>query len=585
MKKTSLVALMLFAFFSLFAQTSARRVLFLGNSYTYVNNLPAIIANIANSMGDTLIYDSYLPGGYTLDQHYADTISTNKIKSGGWDFVVLQDQSQVPALEGYSGAGAVYLCMLIKQFNPCARPMFYMTWGRKNGDADNCAAWPPVCTYEGMDSMLYDSYMHLAMNNHGDVSPVGQVWKHLRNNHPLIDLYHPDNSHPSAAGSFAAACSFYAAIFKKDPTPSVYNYVLSIADAAIIKNAARQIVYDSLSKWQFPEPLPQARFVYETGINDSVHFFNRSANAESYTWDFGDGHVSTERDPAHHYGANGNYQVSLTASNCDLDQLYHSAWQVNIGFCTFTPTVIPGSLFVCPGRDDSLSTQLYDSYQWFIDGDSITGETAQAIKPHAVGRYSVLVSRDGCTEMSRPGDVTIFNLMQTYHIEKTGEMIGEDSVCQGNNLMLLLTPNRPPYPRDEDVVWLKDGIPLPNSNDDTLIISSAGVYAGAITSPYCNNEVVYTTEHLHISFVNCNLISNTQSGISAFPNPSSDFYVRIPVSMVGCQYMISDITGRELESGIFSFELNRISLRSKSKGVYILRVHGKQVATLRLLKA
>src|SRR6186713_317667 len=81
--------------YELKAQVSYR-VLFLGNSYTAVNNLPQIIHDVALSAGDTLVFDSYAPGGYQLMDHSIDVTSQNKIMTGGWDYVVIQGQSQEP---------------------------------------------------------------------------------------------------------------------------------------------------------------------------------------------------------------------------------------------------------------------------------------------------------------------------------------------------------------------------------------------------------------------------------------------------------------------------------------------------------
>lgn len=72
-----------------------------------------------------------------------------------------------------------------------------------------------MCTYAGMDSLLHLRYMMMAEDNHAVVSPVGAVWNYIRANFPLIELYSPDESHPSVAGSYAAACCFYTSIFRK----------------------------------------------------------------------------------------------------------------------------------------------------------------------------------------------------------------------------------------------------------------------------------------------------------------------------------------------------------------------------------
>lgn len=75
---------------------------------------------------------------------------------------------------------AHYLDSVINFYNPCVETAFYMTWGRKNGDASNCSFWPPVCTYDGMDSLLNLRYRMMADSNASILSPVGAVWNYIR---------------------------------------------------------------------------------------------------------------------------------------------------------------------------------------------------------------------------------------------------------------------------------------------------------------------------------------------------------------------------------------------------------------------
>ncbi|MDP1728419.1 MAG: hypothetical protein Q8M15_16665, partial [Bacteroidota bacterium] len=182
----------------------SKKVLFLGNSYTSVNNLPLIISTLATSAGDSLVYDFNLQGGFRLYDHYNDFNSKFKIAKGDWDYVVLQEQSQLPSFPMADVAKDVLpfaagLNQLIKDANPCTITQFYMTWGRKNGDSSNCATWPPVCTYRGMDSLLQLRYHLMANYNRAELSPVGAVWNYLRSNFPSIELYQSDESHPSLA--------------------------------------------------------------------------------------------------------------------------------------------------------------------------------------------------------------------------------------------------------------------------------------------------------------------------------------------------------------------------------------------------
>ncbi len=319
--KRSFIALLIVTFISSasFCQAT-KRVLFLGNSYTDVNNLPKIIADIAHSMGDDLYFEKNVPGGYTLEDHYDNTTSLNKIKAGGWDFVVLQEQSQLPSYPDNSVQVWVYpfahlLDSMINAYNTCGETMFYMTWGRKNGDASNCGWWPPVCTYEGMDSLLYERYMTMTRDNNAVVSPVGNVWKYIRQHYPSIELYQPDQSHPSVAGSYAAACCFYTCMFRKDPQAVTFDNALPAMDAANIKIAVKNIVYDSLMKWQIGKYDPVAAFSFVTGTGNDVSFINSSLNASNYVWDFGDNNSSADISPVHTYTADGNYTVKLIASN------------------------------------------------------------------------------------------------------------------------------------------------------------------------------------------------------------------------------------------------------------------------------
>jgi PKD repeat protein len=332
MKKLITATVFLLASKIAFAQTT-KRVLFLGNSYTYVNNLPQIIADVSASVGDTLIFDSNTPGGYTLQGHSTNTTSLNKIMLGDYDFVVLQEQSQLPSFPDFQVQSDVFpyasfLDSVINRYNPCGETMFYMTWGRKNGDASNCPIWSPVCTYAGMDSLLYLRYMMMADSNNAVVSPVGAVWKYIRQNYPLIDLYQSDESHPSPAGSYAAACCFYTSMFRKNPLLITNNYILSATDAANIRSVVKTIVYDSLLKWHIGEYDPIANFDF-TATSNSVTFNNLSTNAISYKWDFGDGDTSITFNPEHTYATIGNYMVTLIAYYCNFSDTITQAINIS----------------------------------------------------------------------------------------------------------------------------------------------------------------------------------------------------------------------------------------------------------------
>ncbi len=320
--KKSLVFLFLFLLFFAAQSQTTLKVLFLGNSYTSVNDLPGLTFQVTKSAGDSLIYSSSTPGGYTLNQHSTYATSTGLINQGGWDFVVLQEQSQLPSFTDGEVQTMVFpyattLNNMILTADSCTETIFYMTWGRKNGDATNCAVWPPVCTYEGMDSLLHLRYMMMAQDNNAEVSPVGAVWHYLRANAPGIELYNADESHPSPAGSYAAACTFYTSLFRKSPLNISYDYTLSPSDASTIRNAVKTVVFDSLAHWYNVDEIPAASFnANHNGLQ--VTFTSTSVNAHHFNWSFGDGASSTDENPVYTFAAAGSYTVTLTTEYCGL---------------------------------------------------------------------------------------------------------------------------------------------------------------------------------------------------------------------------------------------------------------------------
>ncbi|NVK28500.1 MAG: T9SS type A sorting domain-containing protein [Flavobacteriia bacterium] len=322
MKKTYLLSLVAWMFVVV-AHGQTQRVLFIGNSYTNANNLPQLVADVASSLGDTLIHDKNTPGGYTLQSHSTDQTTLNKIALGTWDYVVFQEQSQRPSFPPSQVATEVLpyasaLSNAVRGANACTEVMFYMTWGRENGDQSNCASYPPICTYTGMQNRLRSSYLLMGQQNSAEVSPVGAVWRDVRTNYPSINLYTADESHPNLTGSYLAALTFYASIFHKPVTGAWLPSGVSPAEASSIQMQVNSTVFDSLGVWMIDTTSLQVRrFFYQNGCTVTADYSD-SQNADSIYVDFGNGDFGSTFIDSTTYSTNGVYVIQSTLyRECD----------------------------------------------------------------------------------------------------------------------------------------------------------------------------------------------------------------------------------------------------------------------------
>lgn len=342
MKRRLLIAFTLLSLGSV-AQDSVS-VLFIGNSYTNYNSLPSLVNNVAVSLGDVISYDSHTPGGQTLANHAANATVYDKMNDQPWDFVVLQAQSQEPSFsDGQVNTQtlpyAIQLADSVYANNFCSEVLFYMTWGRENGDPQ----WGPISTFDGMNARLRSAYMRFADSVDGAVSPVGSAWKYIRDTYPTINLYAGDGSHPSYAGSYLAACTFYASLFRKSPVGATFIGSLDPVTAERLQTAAAMTVLDSLEQWNL-RPISehtQAAFYGEHSNvpgPTTITLTNLSTKATNYYWDFGDGTTSTDEHPIHTYATFCNpCTVTLIAeSPCDTDTI-----QQNVGYIGLNEVEIP----------------------------------------------------------------------------------------------------------------------------------------------------------------------------------------------------------------------------------------------------
>jgi len=178
----------------------AQRVLFVGNSLTYANQMPLIVEALAKSKGDRLEVSSVTLGGANLEDLWRDGAALREIDRGGWTVVVLQ-QGPSSLLES-----RVDLRKWTKNFaqrirKVKARPALYMVWP----DKTRLAYFDDVSL----------SYTLAAADVDGMLFPAGEAWRAAWRRDPGAPLYAGDDFHPSVAGSYTAALSIYGILFRR----------------------------------------------------------------------------------------------------------------------------------------------------------------------------------------------------------------------------------------------------------------------------------------------------------------------------------------------------------------------------------
>jgi hypothetical protein len=179
------------------------RILFIGNSFTYCNDLPRMVAQLAEAGGQRPLHcESETPGGCTLEKHWQDRQAVSRIQSGRWDFVVLQDQSEVPLRrrDAMIAYGKEFDAEIKRQR---AKTILYETWALQNQLEQQAA--------------ISQAYEGLARELNARLAPVGNAWQTALRSDPKLILHDMDHKHPNAAGTYLAACVFYATIFGQSP--------------------------------------------------------------------------------------------------------------------------------------------------------------------------------------------------------------------------------------------------------------------------------------------------------------------------------------------------------------------------------
>jgi len=294
------------------------RVLFIGNSFISSNNLPELFRSISTTSGNTVITGVHAPGGASVGDlfpgsyaHMDDPVVYDLIRSQDWDFVVVQDNQgrlvydegvfhpQARTIEGHK-----MLRDSVRFHHPCARLVWFAGWGFKNGQ-------PPYGnTGTEMIQRIYANVRFIRDSLQEILSPIGPAWTRVITDMPSVALWHPDEQHPTLQGSYLAAATLAATIFRTDygslPHVSSFDTVL----ARQLRQIAYATVMDSLSHSGIPN--------YAPTLTVSGATLNATPGFQSYKWYRNSNYLQTTIAASLQLSQPGYYFVkALTTQGCE----------------------------------------------------------------------------------------------------------------------------------------------------------------------------------------------------------------------------------------------------------------------------
>lgn len=235
------------------AVVKSKEVLFIGNSYTYSQNMPEIIRVLAEEKGSELNYEMIAPGGVGFQHHLKSKETMKAIKSRHWDFIVLQDRSIAPLLmpEQVINFGAE-LVQISKKYSGEVLLYQTMAYGKRHGLMNGSSKM-----VDAMHDRITSTYDELARKTGAKVVPAGLAWRTSQRESPKIKLHEEDQSHPTKEGAYLTALLFYGVIFETNIENMSDDFC-----AEMHRNGKRKSIQISLNK--------EMRITLESVANQSI---------------------------------------------------------------------------------------------------------------------------------------------------------------------------------------------------------------------------------------------------------------------------------------------------------------------------
>jgi hypothetical protein len=172
------------------------KILFVGNSLTYYNDLPSLVSQIAKEDGVEISYKTIALPNFSIDDHLAGESIPSAFSKDKFDFLIAQQgPSSLPEAQEMLKASAIKLSKICASHK--TRLALYMVW-------------PEMSRGFAREDVIV-SYTNAAKASNALLCPAGVAWKKAMS----LPLYGPDGFHPGIHGSVLAALTIYASIAQK----------------------------------------------------------------------------------------------------------------------------------------------------------------------------------------------------------------------------------------------------------------------------------------------------------------------------------------------------------------------------------
>lgn len=226
---------------SVFSQTQkpSLKVLIIGNSLVYTNDLPGILSGMLKAKGHTADVQSATNPGWSLFQHSESAATQEAIEKTCWDYIVLQEQSALPTNDDQRRKAMVPAINILKgrvKENCSTKTVLFLTWGYQGGLVNN--GFPG---FDQMQDKLIQAFTASAAETGSEVAAVGAAWRLVYDQSPPFSLWMDDGLHPSIRGSYLSACVLYKSLTGDDPRSLPGLVLLTEEDTVFLKKIASQV--------------------------------------------------------------------------------------------------------------------------------------------------------------------------------------------------------------------------------------------------------------------------------------------------------------------------------------------------------